>query len=271
MYPTTLDGQRYVLVDTPGFDDADRSDTEVLAEILKWFEAMSRYCTLAGILYVYDITQPRLTASAKLNLRMLQALCGPDFYPNVTVVTTKWGNMTDKARRAAERRQDQLKEEFWHQLVAGGARVFAYRSGVAEPNPDDSEGDDGDGDDEEKREQARADLEKMMAFYKTSQKITPEIQHELRYGRVHVHDTKAGRALLQQPPDNPHSSQSAVVHLMHHHLPAQPHPRAEPSAGNDGGDAWGRGPGGDGSNGEREGGWFVSLVRAVCRFVLLNL
>ena len=89
MHATTLSKQRYVFIDTPGFDDADRSETEVLGEILRWFETMSRYCTLAGILYVYDITPPRLSASAEHNLGMLQALCGPEFYQNVTIVTLR--------------------------------------------------------------------------------------------------------------------------------------------------------------------------------------
>ena len=166
MHATTLSKQRYVYIDTPGFDDADRSDTEVLGEILRWFETMSRYCTLAGILYVYDITSPRFTASAKRNLCMLQALCGSAFYPNVTIVTTKWGRMYPKDQRAAEERQDQLSKEHWRELLAGGARVFAHRNGVAEPYPDDSgDGDgDGDGDGEEMRKRARADLEKVIAF-----------------------------------------------------------------------------------------------------------
>lgn len=209
MYPTRLGKQCCVLVDTPGFDDANRSDLEVLSEILKWFEAVSPYCTLAGILYVHDITQARFTASAKLNVHMLQALCGPDFYPNVTIVTTKWGNLVDKAQRAAWERQRELEGEHWDELITGGARVFAYRNGVAEPYFDDKgdsdggvggEGDGGgggDGDDE-KHKRARTDLEEMMDFYRASQKIIPEIQRELRKG-IHVHDTEAGRALLQRP------------------------------------------------------------------------
>lgn len=50
MFPANIEGQCYVFVDTPGFNDSDegRTDVDVFLEILNWFRAMSQYCDLTG-------------------------------------------------------------------------------------------------------------------------------------------------------------------------------------------------------------------------------
>ncbi|KAF8536276.1 P-loop containing nucleoside triphosphate hydrolase protein, partial [Trichophaea hybrida] len=94
MYPTIIDDQRYILIDTPGFNDGKREDVEIFCEILDWFVAMTPYCDLAGILYVYDISPNRSSGAAELNVELLQALCGERFYKNITIITTMWGDLS---------------------------------------------------------------------------------------------------------------------------------------------------------------------------------
>jgi len=111
MYPAVIHGQRYVFVDTPGFNDPapTRTDLDIFLEILVWFRAMSPYCDLAGILYVHDITAARNPASTETNLNMLKELCGEEFFPNVTILTTKWSMVASAAIYKSENTQRQFE------------------------------------------------------------------------------------------------------------------------------------------------------------------
>ncbi|KAI5813436.1 P-loop containing nucleoside triphosphate hydrolase protein [Pyronema omphalodes] len=201
MFPAIIDDQRYVFVDTPGFNDRDpeRTDIHVYQEILKWFETMSPYCNIAGVLYVHAIATGRFSKSEDLNLKMLKALCGEYFFPNVTIVTTMWQNYTESAKKRAERKEKELAEGPWKELLDGGARIFSHHHGVSEPEEEDYPEDVGELEAfekelAEKHETAREALYEMMSYYKTSKNISPHIQKELRK-RVGILDTAAGTVL----------------------------------------------------------------------------
>lgn len=56
------------LVDTPGFDDTNRSDTDVLTEIANWMGSTYRHgMLLSGILYLHRITDKKITGSSMKN------------------------------------------------------------------------------------------------------------------------------------------------------------------------------------------------------------
>ena len=87
------DSQPYdvYLVDTPGFDDSTRSDTDVLRNIVHWLGAMrERRIKLSGIIYLHRITDNRMGGLAWRNLRMLHNLVGADKMSNVLLVSTRW-------------------------------------------------------------------------------------------------------------------------------------------------------------------------------------
>jgi len=203
MFPTIIDEQCYILIDTPGFNDQVRTDMEVFEEILKWFHTMTPYCDLAGILYVHDITPKRFNKSAVLNLDMLEALCGEEFFKNVTILTTMWGDMNRSATKAAEKRQREFEQDAWKTLIAGGARVFSLRHGVAEPEDPITEEERCEL--EKQRNLARGELEEIMTYYKTSERVTPRIQKEVS-AKVDIMSTKAGGVLRRSsnlpPPPN---------------------------------------------------------------------
>lgn len=48
-----LDGRRVKLIDTPGFDDSDRSDAEIFNQIAEFLSSMSVYY-LRSCLYTSD-------------------------------------------------------------------------------------------------------------------------------------------------------------------------------------------------------------------------
>ena len=87
------DSQSYdvYFVDTPGFDDSTRSDTDVLKNIVHWLGAMrERRIKISGIIYLHRITDTRVGGLAWRNLRMLHNLVGADKMANVLLVSTRW-------------------------------------------------------------------------------------------------------------------------------------------------------------------------------------
>jgi len=102
-------GAKITLVDTPGFDDTERSDTEVLREITDWTSATYRKSQLlSGIIYLHPITYTRMEGSAMKSLRMFQSLCGQEALENVFLTTTQWSNVDPTEGQA---REDNLRDE----------------------------------------------------------------------------------------------------------------------------------------------------------------
>ncbi|EXL72085.1 hypothetical protein FOPG_12339 [Fusarium oxysporum f. sp. conglutinans race 2 54008] len=111
------------LLDTPGFDDTNRSDTEVLKEIaLCLTKTYEDNIKLSGILYLHEITDRRMGGSAKKNLMMFRKLCGKDSLMNAILITTMW---EDEYAAIGERReQEQIAMGgFWGALVEEGAQI----------------------------------------------------------------------------------------------------------------------------------------------------
>ena len=84
------------LIDSPGFDDGTHVDAEVLSRIATFVN--NTYMlkqTLAGVIYLHDITKDKMGGVGQRNLRMLENMIGMDKWDNCTLVTTKWGCTTN--------------------------------------------------------------------------------------------------------------------------------------------------------------------------------
>ncbi|KAK3393392.1 hypothetical protein B0H63DRAFT_458124 [Podospora didyma] len=111
------------LIDTPGFDDTNRDDADILRDIAFWLsESLKSDVKLSGILYLHRITDPRMAGSAKRNLLMFKKLCGNEALKNVILVTTMWEkvNRTEGGEREKELMET---EDFWGFMVKNGSRV----------------------------------------------------------------------------------------------------------------------------------------------------
>jgi hypothetical protein len=114
------------LIDTPGFDDTYRTDSDVLKDIVFWLNtAYKQDIQLSGIVYLHPINKNRITGSAYKNLRMFHKLCGDASLPSVVLATTMWENVDEND---GELRQEQLKTrpDFWGDMVSQGSRVFRH-------------------------------------------------------------------------------------------------------------------------------------------------
>jgi hypothetical protein len=117
-------GKIITLVDTPGFDDSNISDSEILMKLLGWLkETQEGEQKLSGILYLHRIDSPRMQGSALRNFGTFKQLCGEEFYKNMMFGTTCWDLV--EAMTIGEERETQLREkgEFWHALLQKGSEI----------------------------------------------------------------------------------------------------------------------------------------------------
>ncbi|KAL2827118.1 hypothetical protein BJY01DRAFT_255786 [Aspergillus pseudoustus] len=113
--------QTVYLIDTPGFDDTNRSDTEVLKEIARWLVASYKgKILLNGIIYLHRIADIPMQGSARKNLIMFRQLCGENALKRVVLVTTMWDKVPEDE---AVRREKKLIDtpEFWGWMLGKGS------------------------------------------------------------------------------------------------------------------------------------------------------
>jgi hypothetical protein len=111
------------LIDTPGFGSAERSEEEVLEELLYWLlKAYGSGIRVTGVVYMHRIDEPRMTGIQLRVLQMFKKLCGTQNYPAMVMATTGWNRVT---RDEGEARVAELveKDHFWGDLYSGGGHV----------------------------------------------------------------------------------------------------------------------------------------------------
>ncbi|OCK89283.1 uncharacterized protein K441DRAFT_284274 [Cenococcum geophilum 1.58] len=118
--------QTVYLIDTPGFDDTNRSDTEVLREVASWLTASySNKIRLSGIIYFHRISDLRMQGSAKKNLFLFQKLCGSEALKNVVLATTMWDRVNFDEGLGREKQLVET-QEFWGWMMKQGSRIFRH-------------------------------------------------------------------------------------------------------------------------------------------------
>ncbi|KAG2157890.1 P-loop containing nucleoside triphosphate hydrolase protein [Suillus bovinus] len=121
-----LDGKRVVLIDTPGFDDTTKSDTDVLKMIAAYLQTMHKQeRLLSGVIYMHRISDVRVGGTSRRDFTMFQELCGKEAYNNVLMVTNMWGdvNEADAVAREQELRE---KDIFFKPILDNGALLLRH-------------------------------------------------------------------------------------------------------------------------------------------------
>ncbi|KAF5351030.1 hypothetical protein D9756_008417 [Leucocoprinus leucothites] len=138
------DNINVVLVDTPGFDDTNRSDLDILGTIANWFKAIpDGEGALSGIVYLHRITDPRMTSTVVKNFEMFQRLCGKHFCKKVVLATTMWpdvksqqpeGNASPTTMDSSlsnppelVARERDLIKNYWDPMIQMGSTHFRFR------------------------------------------------------------------------------------------------------------------------------------------------
>ncbi|GJJ78403.1 hypothetical protein EMPS_10762 [Entomortierella parvispora] len=121
-----IDDKPVLILDTPGFDDTHRSDTEVLTEIADHLANLYRSgFQVCGIIYLHNIREDRVRGSSYKNLKMFEKLCGAGALQNVVMLTNRWAMINEAD---GERKEEELKREYWGLYVAAGCTVDRYRT-----------------------------------------------------------------------------------------------------------------------------------------------
>lgn len=117
-------GVKYVLVDTPGFNDTYQSDQVITTKILQWLESSYRNgALLNGVVYLHRLSDPRMGGKALSNLFMFRRLCGPNALENVVLATTFWEGLSQSDLESREAELINPKKDFWARMVAKGSQV----------------------------------------------------------------------------------------------------------------------------------------------------
>jgi len=122
-HPTN--GHPVIFVDTPGFDDTFKTDTEILSMISVWLvKAKKNKSNLATILYMHRISDNRMSGSAMKNLRLFSSICGQEAMKNVVIVTTMWSKVSEV--EGTERERD-LKRDVWNDMLSSGCSIEHFK------------------------------------------------------------------------------------------------------------------------------------------------
>lgn len=76
---------------------------------------------LAGVIYLHEISQPRMMGTPRKNLEMFRELCGEAAIKNVVLATTKWD---DVAEEVGLRREQQLIKDYWGNMLTLGSTML---------------------------------------------------------------------------------------------------------------------------------------------------
>jgi len=126
IHTTRIMSRTLHLIDTPGFDDSERSDIDTLQELAYWLAAAyERGMRLHGIIYLHRISDTRLQGSALRSLNALKAMCGQAALGGVVLATTMWDTIPLESVTNAVKRQDELQNRVCHDILKGGGRIVA--------------------------------------------------------------------------------------------------------------------------------------------------
>lgn len=116
------------LIDTPGFDDTQTSNVDLLRKIASFLGAMDghRGIPLAGLIYMHRITDKRVAGSSLESIRIFEKITGEENFPSVTLITTMWNLLDGEVNFAIGLGREKIlldKQEFFGRMFKGGAQV----------------------------------------------------------------------------------------------------------------------------------------------------
>ena len=174
MVEADLGNTKVAVVDCPGFNDTYRSPIEILEEISRILctqSALGKTLKLKGIIYLHSLEKEKAEGSDVDAFRTLRELVGDSVLPHVCLVTTKWGKFRAHNRSIALKREAQLREIFWAEMIEKGAQMGRFEGGDT------------------------ASAQGIVAQLIKMEEVTLAIQHELVTQGKRLHQTSAGAFL----------------------------------------------------------------------------
>lgn len=120
-------GCRVFLIDTPGFNDTHRSDTDVLKDVALFLsQTYASNVRLSGIVYLHPITDVRMTGSSLRNLNMFQSLCGDNAFEHIVLATTKWDDIMFHHEGVEREKELMENQSWWGFMIERRSRVVRH-------------------------------------------------------------------------------------------------------------------------------------------------
>lgn len=124
MVPVNLGNTHTILIDTPGFDDTTRPDSEILSEIADVLTVQYESgMKLQGIIYLHRITDIRYGRSAVRTFDIFRRLCGDEALKNVLLVTSRWSEVQESLGAS---RECDLRDKFWAYMLGRGSHMSRF-------------------------------------------------------------------------------------------------------------------------------------------------
>ena len=125
-------GKKVTLIDTPGFDDTERTDADVLESIAKFLsETYANGMLLTGIILLQPVTGNKVQGSEKRRTRLFEKVCGPNAFGHVVIATTMWSDLRDEWEGHSRVRQRKDAPDFWGNMIHQGADVVKHDNTAA--------------------------------------------------------------------------------------------------------------------------------------------
>ncbi|KAF5586330.1 hypothetical protein FPCIR_7939 [Fusarium pseudocircinatum] len=115
--PGIIDDEQYLFIDTVGFGDPSRDDIEIFKDSVSSLIAFGSFIEVVGVLFVVGNPGTRLDQQDAKTIRWLQCFCGPDFFRNITIVTSFWDTYNASAFKQAFNRMQSLHEDAMFQKI----------------------------------------------------------------------------------------------------------------------------------------------------------
>jgi hypothetical protein len=116
-----------ILIDTPGFDDSERTDADILKLIADYLaETYHHDMLLTGLILLQPINANRIQGSERKRTRLFEKVCGPQAYGNIVIATTMWSDL-ESGRVGQARMEERVRAtSAWGAMVNNGAQVVKH-------------------------------------------------------------------------------------------------------------------------------------------------
>ncbi|KAL6790823.1 P-loop containing nucleoside triphosphate hydrolase protein [Trichoderma sp. SZMC 28012] len=94
--PAIIDGGQYLFVDTAGFGAADINDVENFGNIMACLYSLGMLMIPTGVMFVFGKVGTRFMEHDLKTVRWIECLCGPEFFQNITIVTSMWDRLVEE-------------------------------------------------------------------------------------------------------------------------------------------------------------------------------
>ncbi|KAI1412211.1 P-loop containing nucleoside triphosphate hydrolase protein [Hypoxylon sp. FL1857] len=206
IFQVNFDGRDVYLIDTPGFDDANRENMDILMAITHYFSvSYANRVFINGIIYLHRISDTRLGGAAKTNLEMLKGLCGRSAFSNIAVATTMW-SPHGQERLSQENREQQLKDTYLADMIKEGTRVIRHdcsRSAL------------------ERQASAKAIFRQVFDTWKDDH-VVLQIQYDMVEHQSRLENTAAGMVLEAQMLEEQEMLEKRLKHIAENRMPTSP-------------------------------------------------